>query len=168
MASVYNDTNSAIDTLVVDLMGGSPSLPPGSTPLLLSTLAGGGWVTGTELVTPGLGIQDMAALLQKDLLQRAINQLWSNSKTWVTFVDLNDDAQQTKCHADKNGWQASKTCADGGVYYLYFFKETGDETGYLDYPTGADQMAGPPWDLNPSVSYPSKQPCTPLLRRNSY
>lgn len=32
-----------------------------------------------------------------------------------------------KCLVVRNGWQASETCAEAGVYYLYRFNEDGND-----------------------------------------
>ena len=152
MASVFNNTASGLDTLVSDMMQGNNLAFSGGTPLILDVLAGGGWVNSDVITSPKVSITALTTLLQKDLLQRGINFIWSQSKIYVTFADLKDDAQMTKCKADVNGWQPSKTCADGGVYYLYRFNEDGNLDGNLDYPWGADKMTEPPWNLNPAVS----------------
>lgn len=92
------------------------------------------------------------SLIYKDLLQRGINYIWGQSKIWVSFADLKDNPDETKCRDDRNGWQANKTCADGGVYYLYRFNEDGHLDGNLVYPWGADKMTNEPYGLDPSVS----------------
>ena len=122
------------------------------TPLIFDVLAGGGWVNSDVITSPKVSQTALANLLQKDLLQRGINFIWGQSKIYVTFANLNDDAQGTKCKADLNRWQASKICLDGGVYYLYRFNEAGNEDGNLDYPWGADKMQQASWNLNPAVS----------------
>jgi hypothetical protein len=155
MASVFNNTASGIDGLVQALMSGNNLAFSGGTPLLFDVIAGGGWANPSVVQHPAVSETALTNVLQKDLLQRGINFIWGQSKIYVTFANLNDDARGTKCKADVNGWQASKTCLDGGVYYLYRFNEAGSEDGNLDYPWGADQMAGPPWNLNPRVSLAS-------------
>ncbi len=159
MATVYQTTAAAIDDLVSTLVQGvAVNQPAGSTPTLLNIIAGGGWVVSDSITAPGVSLADLQDLLRKDLMQRGINHLWSKSKIYVTFANLDDDSSGNKCVADKNGWQASKVCSDNGVYYLYFFKEGDDETGQLWYPWGADQMASPPWNLDPSVRIPTRPP----------
>ena len=109
---------------------------------------------------------DKTSLIYKDLIQRGINYIWSQSKIWVSFVDLKDDDKLTKCMADKNGWQDSKHCADGGVYYLYRYNENGNLNGELSYPWGAEKMAGEPYGLNPFVScFSISQVFHPLLTK---
>ena len=142
------------------MAGQSLSEAPESPPLLFDILEGGGWVTSDVLNNQDLQISDLTDLLRTDMVQRGINHIWAQSKIWVSFVDLKDDDQHTKCLADVNGWQASKTCADGGVYYLYRFDEDGHEAGHLDYPWGADKMTAAPYNLNPSV----RAPCAVILR----
>lgn len=157
MASIFNSTAAAIDSLVSDVMAGQTiNNKAGSVPTLFNIIDGGGWVNSDVVTNPKVSITQIQNLLQKNLIQRGINAVWSKSKIWVSFANLNDDASQSKCKADKNGWQASKTCADGGVYYLYRFNENGFQAGYLDYPWGADKMAGAPWNLSPAaVTYSS-------------
>lgn len=121
------------------------------SPLLLNVLHGGGWVDQSVVTSPAVSITNLRTLLQKDLIQRDINFIWGQSKIWVSFVNLHDDARNSKFLADQNGWQASKTCKDGGVYYLYRFNEDGNENSALDYPWGADKMAAAPFYLNPAV-----------------
>lgn len=149
METVWNQTADGIDHLVQQMMEGSAM--DGDTPLLFEMLNGGGWVDNKILTNPTIDVGALKNVLYKDLVQRGINHIWAQSKIWVSFVNLQDDEQTSKCLADKNGWQASKTCADGGVYYLYRFDEDGDENGHLDYPWGADQMTTDPWGLDPSV-----------------
>lgn len=152
MSEVFSGMVTATDNFLAELMNGVDFADPaGGWPTLALMLSGGAWVS--PATGSNVSVADTSKLLKNDLIQRGINLLWSGTKTWVTFVDLNDDAQQTKCWADTNGWQASKYCADGGVYYLYFFKETGNLNGYVTYPYGADQMSGQTWGLNPSVSH---------------
>ena len=150
MATTFTDTQKALDDYVAQLMSGQLKSSDNS-PAILGFLQGGAWVDQTALDNPKASISSLSAFLQRDLVQRGINHIWSQSKIWVTFADRGDDASHTKCTADRNGWQASKTCLDGGVYYLYRFNENGDHQGHLSYPWGADQMAADPWKLNPSV-----------------
>ena len=152
MASAFNNTASGIDSLVSAMMQGNNGDFTGGTPLIFDVLVGVGWVNSDVITSPKVSQTALTNLLQKDLLQRGINFIWGQSKTYVTFANFNDDAQGTKSKANFNGRQASKTCLDGGVYYLYRFNEAGNEDGNLDYPWGADKMQQAPWNLNPAVS----------------
>ena len=149
---IFNSTAGAVDQLVSRLMNGlAVNAAPGTAdPTLFGILEGGYWVNSTVITNPNLSITAMTEVMRDDLIQRGINYIWSQSKIYVTFADLNDDASGTKCQADKNGWQASKTCADGGVYYLYRFNEDGHLIGHLDYPWGADKMTDSPFEIQPS------------------
>ena len=60
---------------------------------------------------------------------------------WVLFNDLKDDpVTMAKCQMHTTGPQASKYCADGGVYYAYNYIEDGDLVGHVDYPWGANLL----------------------------
>ena len=151
MSNIFNSTSAAVDTLVSNMMQGQAvNGPAGGDPTILGILDSGGWVNSSAITNPALSITQITDLLRQDLIQRGINYIWGQSKIWVTFANLNDDAAGTICQADKNGWQASKTCADGGVYYLYRFNEDGNLEGHLDYPWGADKMTNSPFNLNPA------------------
>ena len=154
MGMIFNTTAGAVDQLVSQLMNGLPiNAAPGTTdPTIFEMISDGKWINSSVITNPNLSITAMTEVMRDDLIQRGINYIWSESKIYVTFANLNDDANGTKCQADKNGWQASKTCADGGVYYLYRFNEDGNLNGNLDYPWGADKMQQVPWNLFPAVS----------------
>ena len=151
MSEVFNTTASAIDTLVSDLMQGKAinSAPSSdTTPTILTMLEGGNWVNTSIITSPSLSLTNVTDLLRDDLASRGINYVWGQYKIWVTYANLGDDASYTKCAADKNGWQASKYCGDGGVYYLYRFNEDGPYQGHLAYPYGADKMGEQPFGLD--------------------
>lgn len=153
METVFNSTSVGLDNFVAELMAGyNIGGPANGPPTLNEVLHGGYWVNSNVITNPAVSMAKLQKVLYNDLLSRGINFIWSQSKIWVSFANLNDDAKGTKCQADKNGWQASKYCADGGVYYLYRFNEDGNLAGHLDYPWGADKMTEPPWFLDPSVS----------------
>ncbi|KAI9760528.1 MAG: hypothetical protein M4579_001613 [Chaenotheca gracillima] len=148
METVFNASGVAIDSFMAQTMEGIDINGPASgTPTLNNMLEGGGWVNSNVVTNPAVSISKLQTMLYKNLLQRGINYIWTKSKIWVTFVDLKDDASQTKCKADKNGWQASKTCADGGVYYLYRLNEDGNLAGHLSYAWGAEKLGQAPFDL---------------------
>lgn len=152
MGLTFNNTAGAVDQLVSKLMNGDSlnPVPDSKDPSLFNILDGGLWVNASVITNPKLSISAMTELMRDDLTSRGINYVWLQSKIYVTFANLDDDAAGTKCLADKNGWQASKTCADGGVYYLYRFNEHGNLRGNLDFPWGADHMTESPFNLQPS------------------
>ncbi len=72
-----------------------------------------------------------------DILSRVINNVWRGYPTYVSFTDLADDANHSKCTADKYGPQGAKYCADGGVYYLNNYVSS---PGGLGKPNGYDEL----------------------------
>ena len=97
--------------------------------------------------------------LKIEILSRSIDQLWKTrpfNKNWVTFIDLNDNVNQTRCKADNTGSQALKACGDGGVYYTYSYIEKDSLRGEVDHPYGWDKLKK--YDIEPSVRIPSLGP----------
>ena len=63
------------------------------------------------------------------------------NKRWVTFVSSGDQPPSIQaCLADTTGPADSKYCAEGGIYYVYNFVETGSNLGYVDYPWGVRRL----------------------------
>lgn len=149
---IFNNTAAAIDELLSKLMNGEAvDAASGVTePSLFGILHGGLWVNSSVNTSPNLSISAMTDLTRDDIVSRGINSIWSQSKIYVTYANLSDDSVGSKCQADRNGWQASKTCAHGGVYYLYHFREHHHLNGNLAYPQGADEMMKAPFNLQPS------------------
>ena len=153
MGTVFDSTQAGVDKFIQQLMAGENiGGQAGGNPTLLDVIGSGQWISQDILKNSQTGIPAITTLLQKDFIQRGINHIWLQSKIWVSYANLNDDAATSKCLNDRNGWQASKTCLHGGVYYLYRFDERGNEAGSLDYPWGADKMSSAPWNLSPAVS----------------
>ena len=73
-----------------------------------------------------------------DILSRVINSVWRDYPTYVSFTDLADDADGSKCKADKVGPQGAKYCADGGVYYLMNYVSG---VGGIGKPNGYDALS---------------------------
>ena len=91
--------------------------------------------------------------LTTEILSRAIDALWkqpSGNKSWITFLDLQDDADQTRCQDDTSGPRALKYCQDGGVYYVYNFVEHEWLGGWVDWPWGAEKLVDLGIDLRVS------------------
>lgn len=68
-----------------------------------------------------------------------LNGIILQEGAYIMFTNLDDDATQSKCKADRHGPAATKTCADGGVYYLQLLEQNtfpaypvvgGEVTGY--------------------------------------
>ena len=74
-----------------------------------------------------------------DILSRVINSVWRDYPTYVSFTDLADDSDGSKCKADKVGPQGAKYCADGGVYYLMNYVNT--NVASLGKPNGYDDLS---------------------------
>ena len=111
-------------------------------------LANGVWLSPNSIQN----VSDLNQKIRVEILSRSIDSMWktfSSNKMWVTFVDLNDSANGTKCLADASGPNSSKYCDNGGVYYTYNFLES-NYAGEVGYPWGAQSL--PESDIQFSVS----------------
>ena len=93
----------------------------------------GGWA----LSTPKPNLLDTRDAWKTDVIARAVNWQWRIYPIYISFTNLDDDDQGTKCAADTLGPQVAKYCGDRGVYYLNMYdpKSMG-----LGIPYGADDL----------------------------
>ena len=154
VSGLYPKLVNAFEDLSESLFQGASI---GSNGTSISTMLTGGHWIDPDTIFP---ISDTFTHLNTEILSRAVNALWKSAprnKVWVLYVDLGDlPPSKERCIVDRTGPQASKYCADGGVYYLYNFIEDGDLSGHVDYPWGMPDNAktiSPDMDLTVSASF---------------
>ena len=136
LESIWDKVDIAMSSLFDGLFQGFP-LPGGLT--LPNLMRNGAWAIAPNLEKAGIAAKD---LMQAEVRSRVINAVWqipNYNKMWVLFVDLGDiNNDTTQCRHNDDGPQATKHCADGGVYYAYNwdFEEGTDDNGFVTYPWG--------------------------------
>ena len=134
---IFRNFTSILENVTAELFAGHPINGKNITDMLTD----GAWISPATLTDVSVA-QDQIFI---EIFSRAINSFWqqpTSNKRWVTYVDLKDDANGTKCSTHDKGPIHFRYCADGGVYYAYNFIESGERQGHVDYPWGTDQIYG--------------------------
>lgn len=100
----------------------------------------GGSLTDATLLPSTSQIE---SFYKKQLFSAIINAQWRKRKIFTTFHRTNDSLSSSGPNATR--YYSQK---DGGVYYTYFYHESGTLKGYLDAPEGLAQLNESAWGIS--------------------
>ncbi|KAK3213657.1 hypothetical protein GRF29_28g563392 [Pseudopithomyces chartarum] len=100
----------------------------------------GGSLTDATLLPSTSQIE---SFYKKQLFSAIINAQWRKRKIFTTFHRTNDSLSSSGPNATR--YYSQK---DGGVYYTYFYHESGILKGYLDAPEGLAQLNESAWGIS--------------------